>query len=106
MIFVQNVNLNGLSPQIISAIYITDYIYRINNVEMVVTSAKDGTHSKDSLHYSGNAFDTRIKNITGYEISGNKVAVGIFLELQTVLLPLGFDVVLEENHIHIEYDPK
>jgi len=65
--------------------------------QMVVTSVRDGTHGYASFHPSGRAFDLRLP-------------VGVNFQRFTADLKkhLGckFDVVLESNHIHVEYDPK
>lgn len=71
---------------------------------VVVTSLKDGKHSANSLHYSGMAVDIRSKHLTQEE------SRKVFFALKNDLGP-DYDVLLEsegkENeHLHIEYDPK
>ena len=88
-----------------------DLIYRKYHREPVITSGdemwkqdKDGdwvlTHSVGSLHYYGLALDFRI-----YYFSADVLAK-VYKELRQALCYLGFDVVLEKDHIHIEYNPK
>jgi len=71
----------------------------------VITSCNDSTHGLHSLHYSDAAFDFRSKHISKTE------------EKQQILnsikeaLTSDFDVLLEEagtdqEHFHLEYDPK
>ena len=67
--------------------------------EAVITSILDGTHGKHSLHYIGDAFDMRTFIYSHSELSK------IVQEL-TTQLGSNYDVVLESDHIHIEYDPK
>lgn len=65
--------------------------------EITVTSAKDGKHMRKSKHYTGEAIDIRTRDMKYKQIVKNV--------LQLVLEPC-FDVVLESDHIHIEYDIK
>ena len=67
--------------------------------EIVITSVFDGVHSKDSLHYSGNAFDLRVWIYQEEEIK--KLTSMLKSELGN-----NFDVVFEGDHIHVEYDQK
>jgi len=67
--------------------------------EYTVTSICDGTHSAHSLHYVGLAADIRSRHIPADKIQA------IAGELR-VALGKGYDVVVENTHLHIEYDPK
>lgn len=68
--------------------------------EITVTSLRDGKHSPKSLHYKGLAADIRTRHMSLEERKD------VFTQLRTWLDPLGFDTVLESDHIHTEYDPK
>ena len=67
-----------------------------------ITSANDSQHGDASLHYKDKAFDLRISNITG------QVHYEAELWAERLALALGpeYDVVLEKNHIHVEFQPK
>ena len=93
-----SVNVLDLNAEITDAIDIVASIYNHNNAELVITSGKDGIHGKNSLHYIGDAIDIRIWNI--------KVNLENLTKVISKALGDGFDVVLEKDHIHIEYDPK
>ena len=67
--------------------------------EVVVTSVVDGVHSQGSLHYVGYAADLRIWAIEDNEL--DEFARGLSEELG-----VEFDVVLETDHIHMEFQPK
>ncbi len=88
-------------PEVLYAIGVADAVYRLlAGRECVVTSFNDGKHGRDSLHYEGMAADLRTRDLPLHQ----KLAV--FHALRALLEPLGFDVVLESDHIHLEYDPK
>ena len=67
--------------------------------DAIITSAREGNHSRNSRHYSGQAIDLRTRDLTPDKIE--KVRV----KLQNSL-GKDYDVVKEETHIHVEYDPK
>ena len=61
-------------------------------------SLLDGVHSKNSLHYTGNAFDLRVWIYT------EKQRKTLLIQLRKKL-GIDYDVVDEVDHLHIEYDP-
>ena len=69
--------------------------------EVWVTSANDSTHKKGSLHYADKAFDIRTKNVVG-----GPEAVKIWAKNIQIELGPDYDVVNEEDHLHLELDPK
>lgn len=70
-----------------------------NTGEYTVTSICDGTHSAHSLHHVGLAADIRTRHIPAEKVAGVALAL-------RAALGKGYDVVVEADHIHIEYDPK
>lgn len=93
------VNLTGLRPEVLVALVAALEVYRARDADLVVTSALDGKHSHGSLHYAGLALDLRTRHLeTGQarEIAGRLRAV----------LGAQFDVLLEADHIHVEFQPK
>ena len=67
--------------------------------DCVITSGREGAHKRSSEHYNDRALDYRIW--------------GVITRLRKTLVErikhrLGndFDVVLEANHLHVEFDPK
>ena len=64
-----------------------------------VTSCIEGNHSKNSLHYSGLAFDMRTRDMTPAQKTACRLSLAEALGEQ-------YDVVLESSHLHIEFDPK
>ena len=62
-----------------------------------ITSGNDSKHSENSLHYKGLAIDVRSKDMKNPKMVVKMLKKALDYEL---------DIVLESDHIHIEYDPK
>lgn len=93
---VQNTNM---APELTQHYRTIDDIHRrLVGREAVITSTRDGTHRSDSLHYEGKAIDLRT-----YDMPPGRDAE-IVRELKSAL-GNDFDIVLEYDHIHLEYDP-
>lgn len=73
-------------------------VYQDFGYVAVITSGIDGKHSTNSLHYSGMAFDFRTRDVKPVDLPHLFATLG-------QSLGDNFDVVLEKDHIHIEYDP-
>ena len=91
------VDISRLNREIRRMLPGIDYIYQQQTGrEAVVTSTYEGNHGLNSLHYCNDAIDLRLPQ---KKLS----AVVDKLEMQ---IGKDFDVVEEQTHIHIEYDPK
>ncbi len=94
------VSLKGLKPEMLAGLLIVNSVYSEMGYHTIVTSCNDGKHSRGSLHYVGLAVDTRTRNIPTAEQKDklkDDVAEALGWE---------FDVVLESDHLHVEYQPK
>ena len=91
------VDLRGLSPQMAIAYTIACRCY--GQYDCVITSASDGKHGPNSLHYKGQALDLRTRHLNGQGLQA------VYHKLKESLGEQ-FDVVLESDHIHVEWDPK
>lgn len=88
------------SIEIIAAWTIADQVSKkLTQKQITITSVLDGKHKDGSKHYDGQAFDIRTFIYTVTELNELMAA------LKEALGP-DFDVVLENDHIHIEYDLK
>lgn len=67
---------------------------------LTVTSVWDGTHLPDSRHYVGLAADLRTHHLSS-EADRRRM-----WEVVAEALGPGWDVILEVDHIHIEFDPR
>lgn len=94
-----SVNLVGMDGRLwIAALAFDEVLRRDYASELVITSAHDGKHMDGSLHYVGRAIDVRTWACKGHEndvIAKVKAKVGP-----------GYDIVVEADHIHCEWDPK
>jgi len=95
------VSLKLMTPQMAIAALVVAQVYDALQInECVITSGSDGKHSKNSLHYKGLALDFRTRDI--------KTVIYRKLIAQEIRDALGsdFDVVVESDHIHVEFDVK
>ncbi len=107
------VDLRIIKPQTVFAIFIADQVYgNMGFTEMWITSICDDTVGRkpNSLHRSGLAFDLRLpfpptSAIGTTAMQHNPKVVQLEKGLKLRLGP-SFDVVLESDHIHVEYDVK
>jgi len=72
-------------------------VYTKYNEDLFITSLREGLHGDITLHYDGWAFDIRFPRHTTVTI--------IVEEIKSILGP-DFDVIVESDHIHVEYDPE
>ncbi len=93
------VKVEGLQPEILLGIMIANNVYQEAKQPFVVTSLLDGKHSSKSLHYSGHAADLRTRDLKG--ITAKEIADQI-----RGRLTIDYDVVVEDDHIHMEFDKK
>lgn len=93
------VDLTGVSWRMFVASLLIEPIFKLYGSDLVITSGVDGTHKANSLHYQGLALDYRTHDLPIDQVQT------VAAKVLTVLAPLGYDVVLEGDHLHIEYDP-
>ena len=99
MIFKEGVKINGIKPECTIALAICDSIYIDYGQGMVVTSVTEGEHMSGSLHPVGFAFDLRTRDFMVDDLERIRQSL---IEALTD----EFDVVLEVDHFHIEFQPK
>ncbi len=94
-----DVSTRGLRAELLFAINVAAEVFVRAGSEMFVTSIQDGTHAFRSRHYDGAAFDFRI-----YHLDRKRIEK-IISEIKDALNQ-DYDIVLEKDHGHCEYDPK
>ena len=68
--------------------------------DITITSGTDGKHKVGSKHYSSEALDIRIFNFPSDQDQD------LFIYRLKARLGKDYDVILEKDHIHVEYDVK
>lgn len=91
----------GVQPPTWYALGIFEGLYFIHGYELTVTSLVDGVHPDlKNVHGRGYAADLRIDGVPAGIIALIEDAA------KTLLYKLGYDIVHEVDHIHVEWDPK
>ena len=97
----KGVTPNGLMPQLLLALMVADQVWADNGQELVVTSLNDSKHSRTSLHYAGCAADLRTRYFDPDQVE----TIAELLREALGNCP-DYDVVVESDHIHLEWQPK
>ena len=95
------VNLSGIRPEMVLAVFVVVSVYEEHGWVCTITSATDGVHMPGSLHVRGQACDFRTKDFPNQPGGAHQLADQI-----SACLGRDFDVVLEKDHLHVEFDPK
>lgn len=93
------VSIKKLQPQMLIALLAAYSIYQKYEAELVLTAGEDGEHRQGSLHYVGLAIDLRSRDFA--EADRPKVLA----QLKNAL-GAQYDVLAENDHFHVEFDPK
>lgn len=88
----------GTRSETLIAISVLAGIFGKLGKEFIITSLLDGKHMRNSLHYVGLAVDVRTRDLD----DAQKQA--LLTEAKEELEPF-YDVLLEEDHLHVEFDP-
>jgi len=96
----ESVKTNGMAPEILLVVVIANEVYAEQGYECVITSITDGKHGTASLHYIGHAIDLRTRHVA-MEVEKQSIVQALKTRLGSQ-----YDVVLEKDHIHIEFQPK
>ena len=97
MFFKSDVLISGIKPELVLGILTAYAVWSEHSERFTITSILDSKHKDGSLHYSGLAFDIRVfdlKRATPFNMASALYA----------RLPAGFQVILESDHIHVEFD--
>ncbi len=95
-----NFNPTGLKPEITIVFPIINEVCSDQGVyDIILSSGTDRKHGYKSLHYPGLAVDFYWR---GYKHEDAELVKSVLKNR----LGLLYDVVVEDTHIHIEYQPK
>lgn len=98
----KGVDINNTCPEMFEAMIVVRDILAMWGLDCVITSGQDGTHGKGSLHPTGKALDFRTRDWP------KKEAKEIERRIRADLTLFGryYDIVMESDHLHIEWDKK
>ena len=97
--FKDGVKVDGVKKETIELMLLLNgYFVAQVGKPFVVTSCTDGKHMKGSKHYSGYAIDIRTRHLSVCEINNLLAWFKTHHDKE-------FDMVVEKDHIHVEYDP-
>jgi len=107
----------GIKPEIVLAIdEVRQAMYEMDSEELQISSIVEGRHRRESIHYSGGAFDIALRHIIEGYPSREGADKWLDQVLEKIRRALGYpdsdyDVVDERNssggpHFHVEYQPK
>ena len=96
MKFKEGAKVFGIRQEAMLVLMCADTVWGRQGEELVCTSVVDGAHSHSSLHYTGCAVDLRIWGID-VEVAAHELRGALTDE---------YDVVVEKDHIHVEFQPK
>ena len=100
MLFLKaGVRIAGMRPEILLAAVAAERVYEEAGHDFTITACVDGKHMAGSLHYAGAAIDVRTRDIPLADVQ--KLIARI-----KACLGDDFDVILEVDHIHIEFQQK
>ena len=104
----ENVQTGPLHPSIHHALNIVSIVWEqyFPNVPPVITSLRDSKHSDHSKHYGGPLGDIRCQALDIRSRNLNPAEQRVAIHQLKHYLGKAYDIILESNHIHIEYDPK
>lgn len=98
MVLKYDVKIQGVQPEIALIVPILKECFNKHDHELIITSVTRKSHMKNSLHYPGYAIDLASKNLDSTDTG--KIFNDIVKQLSTQ-----FDVIDENDHIHVEYQP-
>ena len=94
------VRIHGIRPEMLVALQVAVGVFAEHGLACIVTSATEGRHGRNSLHYVGCAVDLRSRHLPSRE------DVGLVATQLRSALGADFDVVVEPTHFHIEFQPE
>ena len=93
------VRVTGIRPEILLAVIAAERVYQEAGADCMAPACVDGKHMAGSFHYAGAAVDLRTHNVAPAEL--NKLLARI-----RECVGGDYDVILEIDHLHLEFQPK
>lgn len=107
------VRLHGVKSEVMITAPIISDIMSAHGLDCTITSGIEGAHKRLSRHREGDALDYRTRHIPGGCLGeqAKKIhaeicdALGVTISSAGVRVGGEYDVILEHNHIHVEWQP-
>jgi len=96
----KGVIIAGLKIEMRTVLRHAEEVFEEYGQELVITSGLDGVHSAGSYHYYGYAVDLRTRDMN----KPDKEMAAKRLHHFLINISHKYDVVLESDHIHVEYE--
>jgi hypothetical protein len=96
MLIKAGVDISRLKPPIRKKLSQVYAMYKVLGEHMIITCTYDGNHSAGSLHYADLGIDL------AYPLKMSEE----FKDALEIVFGPDYDIVYEQSHIHIEYDPR
>lgn len=96
------VDVKGLGPEVLLGAMILSGVFWRHSIPTMITSCRDGKHKEGSKHYIGDALDIRLPS--RFNNTAN-IDLKLLAEGREALGEQ-YDLVLEADHLHLEFDPK
>ena len=94
--------IREINQPFISLCKAIDEVWIYDGRDPVITSANDSKHMAKSLHYKNLAWDLRTRNLSIEETK--EFAINLEEELELRPGESQYDVIVEKDHIHVEFD--
>ena len=98
----QGVDLRGIGAEIVRGAVIMAGVLEAHGAKCLITSCRDSKHMEKSKHYIGDAIDIRLASRW---VTTANIDLTVLNEARAALGDQ-FDLVLESDHYHCEFDPK
>ena len=96
------VDLRGIGTEILLGVTILDAVFAAHGAKLLITSCRDSKHMEKSKHAIGDAVDIRLASRW---VTTANIDLTVLNEARAALGDQ-FDLVLESDHYHCEFDPK
>ena len=100
--FKAGVDIKGIGQEITLGVIVLDAVFSAHGAKTFITACRDGKHMEKSKHYIGDALDIRLASRW---VTTANIDLTVLNEARTALGEQ-FDLVLESDHFHLEFDPK
>jgi hypothetical protein len=102
MMLKTGVDIKGIGTEISIGLRIVEGVLEAHGAKCLVTSCRDGKHMQGSKHGWGDAVDIRLASRW---VTTANVDLAVLNEARANLGDQ-FDLVLESDHFHLEFDPR